>query len=292
MESVVRPNERPAEDLAGEQPTASSRGRRRTTSLSAWWSGAWRPLLALVALVIGWWGLSASGVIAPYLLPSPGETWKAIVDNAGYLWSNTLTTAWETLIAFGISVAFGLFCGVVMVYSRPVEKTLYPLLVLAQVVPKIALAPLFVVWLGYGLSPKILVAFLIAFFPVVVSSFVGLRSIDPEILDLAATMDASRVQTFFRFRFPASLPHLFSGLKVAVTLAVTGAIVGEFVGSNKGLGSVILEANGNVNTALLFAALVVLSLLGVILFLLVDIVERVAMPWDYSRRVDSAATTQ
>lgn len=250
-------------------------------------SAAWRPVAALIALVLLWWLLNAAHVMKSYLLPSPETTAQAIANNGHYLWSNTLATAYETVAAFAVSIVFGVLAGVLMVYSKPIEKTLYPLLVFAQVVPKIALAPLFVVWLGFGNTPKILVAFLIAFFPVVVSSFVGLRSVDPEILDLAATMDASPLQVFFRFRFPASLPHLFSGVKVAATLAVTGAVVGEFVGSNKGLGNVILEANGNVNTPLLFAGLIVLSLFGVVLFLVVEAVERLVMPWHSSHRLQS-----
>lgn len=257
--------------------------------LATWASAAWRPVAVLVALVLLWWLLSSAHVVKSYLLPSPGTTWLAIQHNVSYLWSNLLTTVYETLAAFVISIVFGILAGVVMVYSKTIEKTLYPLLVLAQVVPKIALAPLFVVWLGFGNVPKILVAFLVAFFPVVVSSFVGLRSVDPEILDLAATMDASPLQVFFRFRFPASLPHLFSGIKVAATLAVTGAIVGEFVGSNNGIGNVILEANGNVNTPMLFAGLIVLSLFGIVLYLVVEVTERLVMPWHPSRRLQSTA---
>lgn len=281
-----------AVDAPANAPARPGRPRRSVVGMIiGWLSAAWRPTTLLIGLILLWWLLSAAHVMKSYLLPSPETTWQAIIHNGGYLWTNTLTTAYETVVAFAISAAFGIFAGVVMVYSRSAEKTVYPLLVFAQVVPKIALAPLFVVWLGFGITPKILVAVLIAFFPVVVSSFVGLRSIDPEILDLAATMDASPLQVFFRFRFPASLPHLFSGLKVAATLAVTGAVVGEFVGSNKGLGNVILEANGNVNTALLFAGLIVLSVFGVVLFLVVELLERALMPWHSSRRLESAAST-
>lgn len=273
-------------------PSAGARqGHRVGALLLGWLSAAWRPAVLLVALVLIWWLLTAVQVMKSYLLPSPETTAQALIDNAHYLWVNTLTTAYETLAAFGISIVFGIVAGVVMVYSATAEKAAYPLLVFAQVVPKIALAPLFVVWLGFGISPKILVAFLIAFFPVVVSSFVGLKSIDPEILELASTMNASPMQVFFRFRFPASLPHLFSGIKVAATLAVTGAVVGEFVGSNKGLGNVILEANGNVNTALLFAGLIVLSVFGVLLFLVVEICERLLMPWHASHRLEAATAS-
>lgn len=152
------------------------------------------------------------------------------------------------------------------------------------------LAPLFVVWLGFGIAPKILIAVLIAFFPVVISMVTGLKAVDPEMLQLSATMGARPWQTFLKIRFPASLPHLFSGLKVAVTLAVTGAVVGEFVGANEGLGYVILQANGNLDTPMLFAGLLVMSLIGVVLFVLVEIAEKLLLPWHASRR-DAAATT-
>jgi NitT/TauT family transport system permease protein len=290
MTHLISTGEKAAErDPDGVTMVRSRRGSVRTTMLR-WASAGWRPLLAVLVLIGIWWLITAIELAPPYLVPSPQATWQTIVDNPGYLWDNTLITAYETLAAFVLSVIIGLLAAVAMVYSKTVEKTAYPLLVLAQVVPKIALAPLFVVWLGFGLTPKILIALLIAFFPVVVSGYVGLRSIDPEMLDLASTMGAGPVQKFLRFRFPASLPHLFSGLKVAVTLAVTGAVVGDFVGSNEGLGNVILEANGNVNTALLFAALIVLSVLGVVLFLLVELIERLVMPWHSTVR-QAAVTT-
>src|SRR5699024_7240813 len=127
----------------------------------------------------------------------------------------------------------------------------------AQVIPKIAIAPLFIVWLGFGPSPKILVAVLMAFFPVFISGLAGLRTVDPEILQLTSTMGASKIKTFVKVRLPAALPELLSGLKVAATLAVTGAVVGEFVGANEGLGYVILQANGMLDTAMLFAALII-----------------------------------
>ncbi len=168
-------------------------------------------------------------------------------------------TTWETVIGFVIAAVVGELVAVVMVYSSSLEKTLYPLILFAQVVPKIAIAPLFIVWLGFGPTPKILVAVLMAFFPIVISGLAGLRSVDPEILELTSTMGASKFKTFLKIRFPASLPQLMSGLKVAATLAVTGAVVGEFVGANEGLGYVILQANGNVDTAMLFAALIIMS---------------------------------
>jgi NitT/TauT family transport system permease protein len=247
-------------------------------------SGAWRPALLLAAVVGAWSVISATNLVAGYLVPSPSATFHVLTGQWAYLSHNAWVTGYETLLGFAGAVLIGVAAAVVMVYSPTVEKSLYPLLLFAQVVPKIAVAPLFVVWLGFGLSPKVVVAVLIAFFPVVISMVTGLKSIDPEILDLAATMGASPAKTFAKIRFPASLPFLFSGLKVAVTLAVTGAVVGEFVGANEGLGFVILQANGNIDTPMLFAALFILSAIGVALFAVVEIAERLMLPWHASRR--------
>ncbi|WP_399933315.1 ABC transporter permease [Streptomyces kanamyceticus] len=250
---------------------------------------SWRPLALLLVCFGAWWVIAATGTVESYLVPSPGATLDVILDKPGYLWQHSWVTTYETLIGFVIAVAVGILSAVLMAASPTVEKTLYPLLLFAQVVPKIAIAPLFVVWLGFGIAPKVLIAVLIAFFPVVISMVTGLKAVDPEMLQLSATMGARPWQTFLKIRFPASLPHLFSGLKVAVTLAVTGAVVGEFVGANEGLGYVILQANGNLDTPMLFAGLLVMSLIGVVLFALVEIAEKLLLPWHAGRR-DTATT--
>lgn len=252
---------------------------------------SWRPLALLVACYAIWWAITEFEIVPRYLVPSPGTTLQVMADKAGYLSHHTLVTGYETVLGFAIAVIVGIAAAVLMVASAEVEKTLYPLLLFAQVVPKIAIAPLFVVWLGFGLTPRIVVAVLIAFFPVVISMVTGLKSVDPEMLQLASTMGASPSKTFVKIRFPASLPFLFSGLKVAVTLAVTGAVVGEFVGGNDGLGSVILQANGNIDTPMLFAGLLVMSLLGVVLFVAVEFAERLLLPWHASRRGDAVTVT-
>ncbi|MBJ7383817.1 MAG: ABC transporter permease, partial [Mycolicibacterium sp.] len=263
---------------------ASRRPRRPSFSPRATLSNFWRPMALLAALLAAWWAVTEAELVAPYILPSPADTWATARENAAYLAQNTWVTTWETVIGFAIAAVFGVLMAVVMVYSSNVEKTVYPLILFAQVVPKIAIAPLFIVWLGFGPSPKILVAVLMAFFPVVISCLAGLRTVDPEILELTSTMGASRFKTFMKIRFPASLPQLMSGLKVAATLAVTGAVVGEFVGSNEGLGYVILQANGNVDTAMLFAALIIMSFLGIVLFAIIEIAEKLLIPWHSSRR--------
>ncbi|MER5772160.1 ABC transporter permease [Streptomyces sp. NPDC001985] len=251
---------------------------------------SWRPAALLLVCLVLWWVTAAAGLVEPYLVPSPSATLDVLTGKADYIARHAWVTAYETLLGFAIAAAVGVAAAVIMVYSSAVERTLYPILLLAQVVPKIAVAPLFVVWLGFGIAPKILIAVLIAFFPVVISMVTGLKALDPELLQLSATMGASPWQTFAKIRFPAALPYLFSGLKVAVTLAVTGAVVGEFVGANEGLGYVILQANGNLDTPMLFAGLIMMSLIGVVLFVLVEIAERLLLPWHAGRR-DASATT-
>jgi NitT/TauT family transport system permease protein len=248
-------------------------------AIDAWW----RPAAFLLALVLLWWLVTAAGWVKPYLVPTP---WSVVVEfgkDAGLLAHHSGITLLETVVGFVVAAVVGLVCAVAIVYSRGVERTLYPLLLAAQVVPKIAIAPLFVVWLGFGIAPKILVAVLIAFFPVVISGVAGLRAVDPELLDLAATMGAKPWDSFAKIRFPGAMPHIFAGLKVAVTLAVVGAVVGEFVGANSGLGYIVMSSNGNLNTPQLFAALICMSAIGIVLFVLLEIAERFAVPWRTAR---------
>lgn len=252
---------------------------------------SWRPVALLLACFAAWWLITAVRLVQPYLVPSPTTTLRVMTDKWGYIWHHGWVTTYETLLGFVIAGVIGVAAAVIMVYSTSVEKTLYPILLFAQVIPKIAIAPLFVVWLGFGIAPKIVVAVLIAFFPVVISMVTGLKAVDPEMIQLSATMGAGPLQTFAKIRFPASLPHLFAGLKVAVTLAVTGAVVGEFVGANEGLGYVILQANGNLDTPMLFAGLLVMSLIGVVLFVLVELAEHLLLPWHASRRGGAVTTT-
>lgn len=242
------------------------------------------PTVFIIIAFVAWWIVTESGLVAAYILPSPRDTAAAFTENPTYLARHTWVTTWETLLGFVISVVVGIAVAIVMVYSRTLERTFYPLILFAQVIPKIAIAPLFIVWLGFGPEPKILVAVLMAFFPIVIAGISGLRTIDPEILELTSTMGASRWKTFMKVRFPAALPELLSGMKIAATLAVTGAVVGEFVGANEGLGYVILQANGNIDTAMLFAALIIMSLLGVLLFAIIQVAEQILVPWHSSRR--------
>lgn len=265
---------------------------RQPNAFARWWARSWHPIVFVFTVLILWWVVTELGWVKPYIIPSPADTWNAMTDNVPYLAQHTWVTTYETIVGFVIAIVIGLAVAVVMVYSGGLEKTLYPVILFAQVVPKIAIAPLFIVWLGFGAAPKILVAVLMAFFPVVISGLAGLRSVDPEILQLTSTMGANRFKTFAKVRLPAALPELLSGLKVAATLAVTGAVVGEFVGANEGLGYVILQANGNLDTAMLFAALIIMSLMGVLLFGIIQIAEKFLIPWHASKRDLGASTVR
>ena len=247
-------------------------------------SASWRPAVVMAGLLGIWWLVTALELVPPYLIPSPAAVWDVFVAEWPQLLQHTAVTTQETILGFILAAILGVVTAVILVYSPTAEKSVYPLILFAQVIPKIAIAPILVVWFGFGMTPKVILAVLIAFFPVVVSAVAGLRSVDPELLELSSTMGASRWKTFRKIRFPTSLPHLMSGLKVAVTLAVTGAVVGEFVGADQGLGYVLLLASGNLNAPLLFAVLILMSVIGIVLFLLVELLERLVIPWHASRR--------
>jgi NitT/TauT family transport system permease protein len=173
----------------------------------------------------------------------------------------------------------GVALAVAIVYSRFLQDTLYPIVLVLQVVPKVAIAPLLVVFLGFGPTPKIVIAVLIAFFPVVIDTVVGMRAVDREMLELVRVLNGSRLQEFTRVRFPFALPFIFSGLKVAMTFAVIGVIIGEFIGANSGLGYLLILANSQLQTEMSYAALTILSVIGIVLFGALSLLERIIVPW-------------
>jgi NitT/TauT family transport system permease protein len=222
--------------------------------------------------------------IKPYLLPSPLAVLKTLAENWQLLGMHTLWTSGAILAGFLAAALVAIPLAMLIVVSPLLRRLLYPPMVATQAIPKIALAPLFIVWFGFGVVPKVAVAFLIAFFPVVIDTIVGLRSIDPAMVQLARSMGAPPHRIFLRLRLPNALPMIFGGLKVASALAVVGALTGEFVGSDKGLGYILVSASGNLNTALLFATLVILSVLAMLFFYAVELVERILIPWHVSQR--------
>src|SRR5207247_685400 len=188
-------------------------------------------------------------------------------------------------IGYALAVAVAVPLAIAITSSQRFDSFVMPTLLFFQVVPKVAVAPLFLVWFGVGALPKILVAFLISFFPIVIDAAVGLRSMSGEMTDLARSMGASRMQVFARFRLPTSLPYLFSGLKVAAALAVAGAVVGEVVGGGKGVGYLLLVTNSNTETALMFAPIVALTIIGLAFFYAVELLEALLIPWHVTHRI-------
>ncbi|HYB73809.1 MAG TPA: ABC transporter permease [Candidatus Sulfotelmatobacter sp.] len=253
-----------------------------------WWRAPAVTVLGVVAL----WEAAVDGLHLPeYLLPAPSGVLAALAAEWRYLAIHTGVTVYEILWGFVLSILVGVPLAMVVVYSPLLERAFYPLLVASQSVPKIAIAPLLIFWAGLGIFPKVLVAFLIAFFPIVIDTVVGLRSVEPEMLHLARSMGAPERRIFLKIRLPNALPNIFAGLKVAVTLAVVGAIVGEFIQADRGLGYALLQANAMLNTRLSFATILILAAIGVLLFGFVDVLERALIPWHASRRTEMAAGT-
>ena len=229
--------------------------------------------------------------VPSYLMPPPTAVLVVFADEFPKLLHHGWVTTYEMLLGYAMAVAIAVPLAIGITSSDRFDRFITPQLLFFQVVPKVAIAPLFLVWFGVGTTPKVLVAFLISFFPIVIDAAVGLRSMSSEMRDLARSMGASRWQVFAQFRLPTSLPYLFSGLKVAATLAVAGAVVGEFVGADKGLGYLLLVTNSNMETALMFATIVALTIIGLVFFYAVEFLEKLLIPWHVTHRVREEAGT-
>lgn len=238
--------------------------------------------LTLVVLVVLWEIACRVFEVPSYLVPAPSAIASRLYEKRGLYLSHTWVTLYETLAGFALAVVIGVVAAALIVVIPAVRDVVMPLLLIAQLVPKVAIAPILLIWFGYGLLPKVLIAFLVAFFPIVVNVASGLAAVERELLDLGRSLEATRWQIFWKFRMPTALPELFSGMKIAITLAVIGAVIGEFVGGNLGLGYLILVANQDLDTPLAFAALLVLSVAGIVLYVLVELAERLLIPWSAS----------
>jgi NitT/TauT family transport system permease protein len=216
---------------------------------------------------------------AEYLLPHPLAVWRVLLSMPGELLWHTWITTIEFGLGFliGLVVAFGLAC--MSVGSRRLDAVISPMMVIMQSVPKIALAPLFIIWFGYGLGPKVVIAALVSFFPVYVNLVGGMKAVDTEYLDYAATLRMSRPATIFRIRLPYAMPFFFAALKMAAIYSIVGAIVGEFVGADKGLGYLIIQADLSFNSAMLFAGIHILVAMGIVLYLAVSVLEIAVLRW-------------
>jgi NitT/TauT family transport system permease protein len=237
------------------------------------------PLLGLVAILAIWQTYTHMSGISRIVLPSPLDILLASGRHFDLLLKETWPTLLESVLGFGLALVIGSPLAVCVANSRVLNLSLYPILVATQSVPKVAIAPIILVWFGLGMESKLAIAFLVAFFPVVVDTATGLRATPAGLLELARSLRASPLQVFLKVQMPAALPFIFAGAKVAITLAVIGAVIGEFVGSVGGLGNLLLTANSQLDGPLAWAALIWLSGLGILLFVAVSLVERLAMPW-------------
>lgn len=237
------------------------------------------PLIGLCVIVVLWQGYVDLAHVSKIVLPSPMDILRASWQRHDLLFRETVPTALESIYGFALAIVIGIPLAVCVTNSRVLNLALYPILIATQSVPKVAVAPIILVWFGLGMQSKLAIAFLVAFFPIVVDTATGLQATPAGLMELARSLRASRWQIFWKVQFPAALPFIFSGAKIAVTLAVIGAVIGEFVGSINGLGNLLLSANSQLDGPLAWAALVWLSVLGIVLFLGVVLAERILMPW-------------
>jgi ABC-type nitrate/sulfonate/bicarbonate transport system permease component len=241
--------------------------------------------IAFAILVLALWQLVASvSGIAESSLPKPTQVADALWTDRSLLIDNAWVTIQEIALGFAAAIALGIALATAIHSSKLVERAVYPWLVISQMIPIVALAPIIVIWTGFDLRPKVIVIALVSFFPIAVNTIDGLRAADPKLLDLLRTLGAGRRQRFRIAQFPAALPFVFSGLKIAAALAVIGAVFAEWVGSSEGLGHLILILNNQTATAEMFATIAVLALIGVALFALVSAVERLMLPWYHDER--------
>ena len=266
-----------------ERERRSRAGARRPTGSGR--VGA--PVLLIMTLLLLWQGATMVWDIAPYILPSPGQILRAALEARSLLGPHIWQTAQETLWGFALALAVGLGLGFLIDASAALRNAIYPILVVSQTIPTVAIAPLLVIWFGYGIWPKIIVVGLVCFFPIVVNTTDGLRSADPELMALLRTMGASKRDLFAKVRLPGAMPMIFAGLKIAITYSVVGAILGEWVGASRGLGIFMIRATHSFRTDWVFASIAIIAVLSLALFALVALLERLCLRWYYISRVES-----
>ncbi len=243
------------------------------------------PAAILILLLVAWHFSVTLFEVPEAILPTPGVIVARLIE----LWDLLLVHSWPTIyqcvVGFALSVVFGVGLGILLALSRRFYQCFYPLIVAFQVVPKVALAPLFIVWFGLGTTSRVLLAFVIAFFPMIVNTYVGIQSTDPIMVRMARSFSASRWTIFFKIELPTALPFIFAGLKIGMTFAVIGIIVAEFVTAQRGLGYLMMFAEGNLDMPLLMAALFLLCIVGVLLYAAVALVEKLVVRWDVGRKL-------
>jgi len=244
-------------------------------------------VVSVIAFILLWESCVRIFDIPYVILPAPSAVIAEGLSRYPLYFHHSWITLYETAAGFVLAAVIGVALSVGIVYSRILRSALFPLIVTLQIVPKVAIAPLLLIWVGYGVSSKIVLALLVAFFPIVVNMVTGLSAVDEELIELCRILQANRWKEFLKVRLPNALPYLFSSLKVASTLAVIGAVIGEFVGGDSGLGYLIIISNTEMRTSMAFVSIVGLSVLGLALYGLIAAAEVLSMPWE--RRVDSSA---
>lgn len=242
------------------------------------------PIVGLVGAIALWWVATIVFAIEPYLLPSPGDVVAKILEQPGVLLSETWTSLLETLEGFLLAIVVGVPIALVIVRSVILERLVYPLLLMVNSIPKVAVAPLLVIWMGFGQWPKVVMVLLMCFFPIVISTAQGMKSTPTELVELMRSLNASRAQEFFKLRLRYAMPQIFTGFKVAISLAVIGSVIAEFVGATKGLGYVIQQSGASADTTLAFAAITLLSIMSIVLFYGLVLLEHLLLPWAQEKR--------
>ncbi len=252
-------------------------------AFSRWLRQRLGALLFAIGLLVLWEVAVRVLGIKEYLLPPPSRIWIEFTKRLPVVMDGAWVTTQEILGGYLLAVVVSIPFALAVTYSRFMENAVYPVVVFLQIVPKIAIAPLFIIWFGFGYTPKLLIVFLLSFFPIVVSSIAGFKAVDPEISDFARTTGAGGWKLFRMIRLPQALPDIFTGMKVGAALSATAAIVAEFVASDRGLGYLLLQYNGNLDTPMVFAVIFLLSFIGLAVYYAVEFVERITIPWHTSQ---------
>jgi NitT/TauT family transport system permease protein len=265
------------------------RRRARMTKLIPWVS----TLLSIVLLVIIWKLVIAIFDVSPFVLPQPEDVLKGVKElvNSDGFWTDVRVTLTETLVGFLIALALGIILGTILGRVVWLEQAARPVIVASQVVPKVALIPLFIIWFGFGMTSKIIIVALLAFFPILLNVILGVRSVDSGHRDVMRSLNASRWETFRRLEYPSTLPYILAGMEVGIVFAVVGAIVGEYLGGDQGLGYRIVTSLNNLQAETLFAVILVLTLFGFLLYLAVIALKRFLIPWHDSTIDSTRAST-
>ena len=242
------------------------------------------PMGILLSLVILWEVWVRAVNVPSWQLPTPSAILNELIASKGLLWRHTLVTLQEIVVGFSVALITGLTLAAGIAYSRILERSVYPIIIASQTIPVIAIAPLLLIWVGYGLTPKVIIVALICFYPISVNTVDGLKSIDPDMVNMFRTLGASRFQVFTKLQIPNSLPFMFSGIKIGISVSVIAAVIGEWVGGSEGLGYLITYSQPLFLTARVFAAIFLLSLMGIILFVLGVWIEHLTMPWYFNAK--------